>query len=317
MPPDSGYTRRMRTAFIIPTLGGPSLSSCLDAVEDQELAPDEIIVVSSASEEGPELPEGIRLLHSKKRLGFASAVNRGIEALGEEIEAVALLNDDAFPESDWLEALVRVLDQEKECATVQGIVLRGQDEKIDGSGLGLDAFGLPVQLDRGEDFREPVSGLRRIPGVSATAALYRREALDEVRLNDGVLLDQSFDSYHEDVDLALRLARLGWTALLQPGAICRHRGSYTGKRLRWRHPWWVLSNRWRVLASNFRASALLRAAPRLLRGELRAIRSLGRENALAFFVAPVVAICLPWILLRSFLRPSPGVRLRRLEDFRP
>ena len=305
----------MRVAFVIPSLGASSLDSCLEAVKAQSLPADEVILVFSGEGIPPRLPEDVRLLRRSRRLGFAAAVNRGLEALGESIEAVALLNDDAIPEPGWLEAMIRVLSEDPESGAVQGIVLDSGGEKIDGAGLALDPFGLPIQLDHGMQFSGEKYELRTIPGVSATAALFRRSAIDEVRLPDGMIFDERFDSYGEDVDLALRLSRLRWKGRLEGDAICRHLGSETGRGLRWRHPWWILSNRWRALASNFCPGALFRRLPSLLRGEIRAIRSLGRKNPVAWLVAPVVFISLPWILLRSFLRSSPGPRFRRLEDF--
>ena len=92
------------------------------------------------------------------------------------------------------------------------------------------------------------------------------------------MFDERFDSYHEDLDLGLRLRRLDWRSAWTGGAAVRHLGSATGARFGWRHPWWVLANRWRALAGNLTPSALMRAMPRLLRGELRAVRTLPRTT---------------------------------------
>ena len=48
-----------------------------------------------------------------------------------------------------------------------------------------------------------------VAGVSATAALYRRDALMRVSPL-GEVFEPSFFAYYEDVDLSLRLARAGW-----------------------------------------------------------------------------------------------------------
>ncbi len=74
------------------------------------------------------------------------------------------------------------------------------------------------------------------------------------------------------------MRRLGWGAAWVPGAWASHVGSATGHRLGWRHPWWVLTNRWRALAGNLTATAVLAALPTLLRGEIRAVRTLARGN---------------------------------------
>jgi hypothetical protein len=82
--------------------------------------------------------------------------------------------------------------------------------------------------------------------------------------------------------------------------------------MRWRHPWWLLANRWRALAGNLTGTGLLRLYPRLLRGELRAARTVLRWNWRA---APVVGSwwCVaPALIVHAWRRWTPGARLQRL-----
>lgn len=312
---NEGYTALMRVSVIIPSLGAAPLEACLQALLRQTRAPDETLVVLSGGGEMPPGAPGVKVLSSPGRLGFAAAVNRGLGEIDDATEAVALLNDDAIPAPEWLEGLMQALEEAPECGAVQGTVLDGEGRRVDGRGIAMDRFALPVQRDHGRILQEEESGGGEILGVSGTAALYRREALDAVRLADGKILDESFDSYHEDVDLALRLHRMGWSSWWRCGASCLHLGSMTGGKRSFLHPWWILSNRWRVLASNFSGTFLLWNLPRLLRGEIRAILSLGRTNPWTFPVAPAVWAALPWIVFRSLRRASPGPRLHRFQEF--
>jgi GT2 family glycosyltransferase len=78
--------------------------------------------------------------------------------------------------------------------------------------------------------------MREIFGVSATAAVFRRGALDTAAV-EGAVFDPLLGSYYEDVDLAGRLRAAGFRALLVPAARARHAGSATGStmsRERWR-----------------------------------------------------------------------------------
>ncbi|MEN8164116.1 MAG: hypothetical protein ABFS37_08300, partial [Acidobacteriota bacterium] len=136
--------------------------------------------------------------------------------------------------------------------------------------------------------------------------------LNAVRLRDGSVLDETFDSYHEDTDLALRLSRLGLPSAWVPGAPCLHLGSTSGSRRTWRHPWWILANRWRALLGNLTPLAFALAFPRLIQGELRAVRTLARRNKRAIPVAVLVLAALPWLKVRGWLRSTPGPRLQRL-----
>jgi len=304
----------MQKAVIIPSLGGDSLSSCAECLTHQETRPDKILLVLSGAAHDPEVPEDVDILRFRQRLGFAAAINRGIGALERDIEFIALLNDDAFVSPSWLDVLVEGLREHPEAGSVQGTVLDAAGNRIDGRGIGFDHFGLPYQLDHGVGFASDPPDGHEIPGASATAVLYRRSALESVRLPGGDYFDEHFDSYVEDVDMALRLRRKGWTARWQGGAVCRHAASSSGKKLRYRRPWWILSNRWRMLGANLTAGAVLINFPRFLRGDLRAARHLVAEDSAALPAALLLGPAIPFLLAGGLLRPSPGPRTRRLPE---
>jgi len=305
----------MRVSVIIPSLGAKSLGACLEALGVQDQRPDEVLLVlSGGAPEPSSTPDQVRVLRARQRMGFAAAVNRGLEEVSGGIDAVALLNDDAFPSRQWLAGLSGALGAEEHCASVQGTVLDARGLRIDGRGILVDRFGVPGQIDHGRLHEEGESGRKRIPGVSATAALYRLSALESVRLGNGKVFDEAFDSYHEDVDLALRLLRAGWTACWQSGATALHLGSATGGAFRFRHAWWLLSNRWRVLFDNCSWTFLAAILPRLLRGEVRCLRELLRRSPVAPVVAPAVWIILPWIALASRFRRDGQRRLHRFPE---
>ena len=302
------------TGIVIPSLGGPHLRSCLAAVVALDPPPERTVVVVSGGASAPERPNSIEMLTSENRLGFAAAVNAGIAALGNDVEGIALLNDDAVPASGWLGPLEAALDADSSLAAVQGTVTDALGTAIDGRGITLDDGALPVQVDRGSSPAPEPAQPRPVIAVSGTASLYRIRALRESALADGAILDPGFGSYHEDLDLGLRMRRLGWRAAWVPGAWASHEGSASGHGLSWRHPWWVLTNRWRALAGNLTAAALFTALPALLRGELRAVRTLARTNPRVMPTAAAALACLPWIVIRSLGRPSPGPRLTALPE---
>ncbi|MCG6962016.1 MAG: glycosyltransferase [Acidobacteria bacterium] len=304
-----------RPALVIPSLGTASLDSCLGAVASLEPGPEPTVVVLSGAAAGRRLPAWVTAVRSERRLGFAAAVNAGLASLSRPWPAVALLNDDAVPEPGWLGALEAAQLDDGRLAAVQGTVLDTLG-RIDGRGITLDPFGLPVQVDRGRPAQPEPADPRPRLAVSGTACLLRGSALAEVELAGGGVLDPAVGSYHDDVDLGLRLSRLGWRASWVPGALCSHVGSQSGARFRWRHPWWVLANRWYALAANLTPAALFRVLPRLLRGELRAARALVRSNRRTVLVAPAVLATLPVLAARGWARRSAGRRLARLPGGR-
>ncbi|MCD4748109.1 MAG: glycosyltransferase [Thermoanaerobaculales bacterium] len=301
----------MRTAVVIPSLGGPSLPNCLEAVVSQTAPPARLVVVLSAGGELAEHSGEVEVLRVPDRLGFAAAVNRGIGAVEEDVEAVAILNDDALPNPRWLEVLSKAL-QEGDSAAVQGTVSDAEGIKVDGRGIEFDRWGLPNQVERGSSASDGNRVAEARFGLSATAVLFRTQVLQDIALSNGKVFDEVFDCYHEDTDLLLRMNRLNLGLSWIPGAPCRHLGSTTGTKLSWRHPWWLLSNRWRALAGNLTAFGLFRGVPRLMRGEVRAVRTLARGNALVWLVEFAVILAAPFIVVRALFRKTKGPRLTRL-----
>ena len=96
----------------------------------------------------------------------------------------------------------------------------------------------------------------------------------------GEVFERSFFAYYEDVDLSLRLARVGWRFACDPQAVARHEGSRTGRRTPVRRALWTARNRWRTLFRNFDSRLIVRNLFSLLRADLAHVRSLGWKGAL-------------------------------------
>jgi GT2 family glycosyltransferase len=272
-------------------------------------APSTVIVVLSGAARPQSEPAGYELIHAPRRLGFAPAVNLGLRRLIGTVDRIGLLNDDTLPPERWLAILGAALDANPRLAAVQGTVVDGSGELVDGRGIALDPYAVPVQIDRGRSAAEESDELRPVLAVSGTAALFRAEALRLTAEDPATILEPSFGSYHEDLDLGLRLLRLDWSAAWVGGAPTRHQGSASGQALRWRHPWWILANRWRAFASNLSPTALIRSLPRLFRGELRALNTMSRTNPRAIPVGAAVTAALPLLIAAGWRRRTSGPRL--------
>jgi GT2 family glycosyltransferase len=274
---------------------------CLESLERQAGLALEILVVDNAS--APAERETIadrfpaaRLVAFSSNLGFARAANEGIARSSAEF--VLLVNNDARLAPDYAARLAARLSLDGRLAGAQGLVLRPDGQTVDTAGLAWNDRGeaLPLFAGRGR-FEAPVEA-SEVPGVSATAALYRRAALDEAGPG-GRIFDDSYFAYYEDVDLSLRLARAGWKFALDPEAVAFHEGSMTGSRTPWRRALWTARNRWRTLLKNFDRSFLRRELKGLLRADLAHARTLGLAG-----VALLAAVW-PAALVRS-LREHPS-----------
>jgi GT2 family glycosyltransferase len=268
-------TGPVRVSAVVPTLGrSPLLVPCLEALRRDGGAALEIVVVDQG-EPPVDLPGGLadRVVRPGRNLGFAGGTNAGIAAAAAG-GLVATVNDDVLVEPGWTAALTEALEADPRAAAAQGVnLLLDAPDRADGCGLAWNRWWQAVQVGHGEPAPSSVEGTREVFGVSATAALFRRDAL-RAAAADGAVFDPRLVSYYEDVELAGRLRAAGFRALLVPAARTRHAGSATGRtmsRERWRL---IYGNRWlaaaRLLGRGF--------WPRLPLLALRDLVDLGRAT---------------------------------------
>ncbi len=175
--------------------GGDALFRALASLERQKDVRLSAIVVDNGSSEGErrriaaEAPSA-RVIAFSRNLGFAGAANEGIARTRAPF--VLLLNNDAVLEPDYTARLLARLSGDERLAAAQGLVLAGDGRAIDGAGLVWNARGEALPLHAGDDVASAPREPFEVSGVSATATLYRREALEAVAPQgaafDGVLL---------------------------------------------------------------------------------------------------------------------------------
>ncbi|MCP4549396.1 MAG: glycosyltransferase [bacterium] len=204
-----------------------ALLRCLRALDAQSCDRFEVVLVDNGSRDDSvsaarELMPDVCALESDETLGFAAAVNRGISVARGRF--VAVLNNDAEPEPEWLATVIREFAARPEVGFIASLVVRRADpDVVDSFGDGLSLSCFPFQVGNGtaagnNGYSEP----REVLGAPATAAVYRRELLDDV---GG--FDEDFETYLEDLDLSLRAQLRGWRCLAVPAARVRHQGQLT------------------------------------------------------------------------------------------
>jgi hypothetical protein len=182
--------------LVIPTIGRPSLTTLLRALDGGEgRLPERVVLVDDRRDASSALPVpwlspelGSRLeVVASGGTGPAAARNAGWR-VGSSAW-VAFVDDDVVPTPGWLAALVRDLrDAPPDAAGSQGRVR------------------VPLPADRAPtDWERNVASLERAPWITADMA-YRRAALEEA----GGFDERFRRAYREDTDLALRVQALGW-----------------------------------------------------------------------------------------------------------
>ncbi len=304
------------TVAVVPTLGwSPRLAETLAALQADGGARLETVVVWQGEASPPRELAADRLVTSVANLGFSGAINLALA--DGDAPFVALVNDDATVEPGWLATMHAGLAEAREVAAVQGVNLRDEGtatDRIDGCGLAWNKAWQAVQVGRSAPALAPTASPFEVFGVSATAALYRREALLDASLRPGELLDASLFAYYEDVDLACRLRGRGRSALCVPAARARHLGSVSGERMGDRRWIWIHAHRLLVLARLLGR----RFWPRLPRFLLRDLAdTLSPRAARPGPAALGAAWGAAWRLLPRFAHRGPSlVPLAELARFR-
>ncbi|MDP3244581.1 MAG: glycosyltransferase family 2 protein [bacterium] len=206
-----------------------------------------------------------QLAENKENVGFARGHNQLFNTNYQLpiTNYALLLNQDVILAPDYLEKLVELMDANPQTGAAQGTLFRWDFEKLEKTDT-IDTLGLCVLKNRrvidqmagvkiplsppfpkgknkenflpfakGELERDFVKKKYKIPteifGVSGALPMYRRQALEDVKINNEVF-DEDFVSYKEDVDLAYRLRSAGWRAYLAPQARAWHDRSSTPAR---------------------------------------------------------------------------------------
>lgn len=256
-----------RTAIVILNWHGiGDTRECLESLRSCKPETFHIYLVDNGSAQAEadmlesEFPDLIhRLIRNAKNLGFAEGNNVAIRHILEQqmYEYVVTLNNDMRVEAGWLDQLIRTADGRPDAGSVGGkIYFDGTDRVLNSTGIWPLADGAGIDRGRNERDTNQYDHMTDVFGVTAGAALYRTNALQQVGL-----FDAEFFAYNEDVDLAWRLALHGWTSIYTPEAVTWHKYSrstgahspfkiYHGER-----------NRIWTLWKNFPLTAIARAGP--------------------------------------------------------
>lgn len=237
---------------VIPNWNGKKLMDApLKALADQSCKPD-VLVVDNGSSDGSAAYikknyKGVSLLELDKNQGFAGGVNRGIEyAIENNYDFVALLNNDAKPDKDWVKSLRNGFESKPEVGIATSKML-AEDGTIDSTGECLSKWGLAFPRGRGETDRgqydKDESAL--IFGASGGATMYKTELFNAIGL-----FDEDFFAYYEDIDLSFRAQLMGWKVAYARNAVVHHKIGSTSSRLAGFRTYHSLKNQSLMLLKN-------------------------------------------------------------------
>ena len=234
-------------SLIIPCRNGLGfLKDCLASLELQAFKKFEVVIIDNGSEDGlgewlkgARFPYPLRVLSEKINLGYAAAVNKGISR--SSAKTLVVLNSDLTFEPFFLEEIYRAfLDPE--------ILITALHVK-DRNGNSTESKGLYLtRFLRAKNLKSQ----GRILGPAGSAFAFSRSLLQKVSIQEGLLYDERYFFLWEDMELALRLTRLGIKTDILEKAVCYHHGNST-KSGYWYKQYLSLRNRFFLIRDYYPA----------------------------------------------------------------
>src|SRR3954469_9871106 len=254
----------MRLAVVIVAYrSARALERTLPAVVGELQPGDELVIVDNSPGDGVEevvaehAPQA-RLLANDRNVGFAAGANQGVAASSAEL--VVILNPDAVPLAGFGAAIRRPLERDYGWDAWMGLGTREDGATVNTSGGVVHFTGLAWAGEAGM----PVPGTLHLPTdvgfASGACFAMPRSAWER---HGGFA--EAFFTYHEDVDLSLRIRLAGGRVGAEPAAVVDHSYEFAKGTAKWRR---LEANRWATVLRTYPAPLLAAVLPALLATEL-------------------------------------------------
>ena len=205
------------------------LLSCLGSIfEEEDGLLKEVIVIDNGSRDGSgsdmkEAFPSVHLIQNEKNLGFAKAVNQGLQKASGRY--VLLLNPDTEVRNRAIERLMSFMDSHPDTGVAGAQLLNSDGSKQNSianfPSLATELFNksllrwlFPKRFPgKKRNYPEPME----VNSVIGACMMARREVLDQVGL-----LDEDYFLFLEETDWCYRMKRAGWKIYHVPDAEVYH-----------------------------------------------------------------------------------------------
>ena len=204
------------------------------------IAVEVVIVDNASSDESADVARRVdadRVIDNPLNAGFVVAASQGI-ALATS-DWVLLANPDLVVSEPFVGVVARAAASAPDdvAMLVPDIRYASDPRVINSRGLEVDEVGVPAERDAGRA-ADSVDPTDEVFGASSSASILRVDAVQRV---GG--LEPAYFAYLEDVDIAWRLRKAGYRALLLRDALALHEGSASTGEGSWLKTFLVARNR--------------------------------------------------------------------------
>lgn len=234
---------------------------CIDSILQNSYEAYEIILVDNASKDGSRerlekkyWPDKVnQIIALPENVLYAGGMNAGIRISVGDI--IICLCNDTVVHRDWLrEIALAMRDPTIGCANPKILKCPANPylihQRLDMSIEKIGILGLTYSMHYSEFDKGQCDNLTP-DYASGCAMVLRRSVLDKVGL-----FDESFGMFWEDVDLSLRIKRIGYRVAFIPRALLWHRGGESVKKVNFfKVKWHTTKNRIKGLIKEIIRSA--------------------------------------------------------------
>ena len=190
----------------------------------------EVLVIDNASTDDSveflkkEFPS-VRVEILDQNYGFTGGYNRSLAFINSPY--IVLLNSDVEVEPNWLDPLVKAMDNDEKIASIQPKILAHHDKTVfeyaGAAGGFIDRLGYPfcrgrifdtVEQDKGQ-YDESMD----IFWATGACCMVRKSVIDEIGL-----FEEKFFAHMEEIDFCWRAKNFGYRIVCEPTSVVYHVG---------------------------------------------------------------------------------------------
>lgn len=250
--------RKMKkvSVIVITYNGKKHLKECLSSLENQHYKDYDVYLVDNGTDGSDlyvkELFPYVKVIKNNENYGFAKGYNEASKLL--DAEYIAFLNDDTKVHPNWLGALVKEIESDKEIFAVGSKILYYSNSNIiNFAGSKITILGVWADDGRGNKDDSKYNEKKYVGAVSGCSMLVRKNIFENL---GG--FDESYFAYVEDLDLCWRAWICGFKVVYVPESIVFHKeGESFGKGINPVKLYYMQKNRLSTVIKNLGKSNLI------------------------------------------------------------